>query len=1152
MPTQIDPKNHDISFNPSNDGSPDSINKPTTPTNNNESLANGENQYDKAQSNNSSLESEKSFFKPDLPTGGLKGKLVGKVTQLTGTKKVALFGGGAVAAVFTVIIMFNALAGFQLIHLGEMLDLKFNGQTRRILNRRALKHYQIIFDEEGRGYYNKTGFGRVTNMYSEMKPEKIVADLKSKGYDISVGKDGKLSLNGEVMTGKISDRRNKISTILREQYPDDGFVKRNRRSVATYKTFGIKRVFFENTKEKIDNWELEYIKRIREKVKPSGGGVSNSSATKDGDHTVENTDGTTTNIPGLDSEDINSQASEQAQKLQDPKYNPEIDPSAVKINTDSVMDGISKIDAAAAGKAVIGSAPGATANALKINGAADAACEIKAYGKAVELGAKAYRYRALIEYATPILVASHQMKTGKGVTGEQVSGIMKILNRKVEPGQSGTDGIGSSGAMQLLSGNDTAKIKNTDRYALKFNSGAGGVLNKLNETADKIAGISGGTEYCKLSRNGWFQAGSIVVGVISAVIPDGVGQANLAKNIAGSLVASLITGVVGELVKPLLINAIAGNIINGYESGDKVGDALAGGSAISASTDRYKIGGIPKDVKQASAIENIIALEKKEDLKNESAYNKYLAISNPDSVAFATLMRMPNTPTQAFKSTIRNTASLLNPIQLLSKKAHAANELNGIAMVYDQMGIANYSMSDEDIDSLPDVIEAEKWIKDNDKVEDYQSWVGECHPKEGGDGYLGEGLPLSEEDEEKLKDRCTAIDKDDIKNYLANYLDRNISAGIAFNAKQSDCLDPDDDNWQCAFDDGSGNTKTDDCENSSSTTGEKPPEDYEKVKVGNNTISNRTKFMLDNAEKIFGGKIDITQGSYNPGGVAASGGTHDGGGAIDVSVNGLSSDKIDKTVEALRRSGFAAWHRTTAEGNWGAHIHALAIGDKEMADGAANQVKAFFAGGDGLGNDKDTSSLGTTVTPAWALEIGKEGGGNSSGTSGATSCSTTSGEYKDPHRDIKDYEPMRVDMGVDFGGTGPVYALGNGVVVESFDGNAGWPGGNFLSYKLTDGPAKDKMVFVAESCKPKVKVKDKVDTNTVVCELTTNQFPYNETGWAEGNGTWAVAHTCYNEGDQTAYGENFHELLKKLGGKGGAPNPGANKTCKLPSDWPKW
>jgi len=57
-------------------------------------------------------------------------------------------------------------------------------------------------------------------------------------------------------------------------------------------------------------------------------------------------------------------------------------------------------------------------------------------------------------------------------------------------------------------------------------------------------------------------------------------------------------------------------------------------------------------------------------------------------------------------------------------------------------------------------------------------------------------------------------------------------------------------------------------------------------------------------------------------------------------------------------------------------------------------------------------------------------------------------------------------MGVDFGGSGPVYALGNAVITNATGTSAGWPGGGWITYKLTDGPDAGLLVYLAEDVTP--------------------------------------------------------------------------------------
>lgn len=135
-----------------------------------------------------------------------------------------------------------------------------------------------------------------------------------------------------------------------------------------------------------------------------------------------------------------------------------------------------------------------------------------------------------------------------------------------------------------------------------------------------------------------------------------------------------------------------------------------------------------------------------------------------------------------------------------------------------------------------------------------------------------------------------------------------------------------------------------------------PPDDYSRLWVNGALLNARTLAMLDHAQALYaadGGIIDfrlaLTQGSYNAGGVAASFGTHDGGGAVDLSVRSRADwsvleAEIAPMIAALRAAGFAAWLRDTDELYPGSpiHIHAIAIGDAELAEAARAQLDGTF------------------------------------------------------------------------------------------------------------------------------------------------------------------------------------------------------------------
>ncbi|MGA6161744.1 peptidoglycan-binding domain-containing protein [Amycolatopsis magusensis] len=112
-------------------------------------------------------------------------------------------------------------------------------------------------------------------------------------------------------------------------------------------------------------------------------------------------------------------------------------------------------------------------------------------------------------------------------------------------------------------------------------------------------------------------------------------------------------------------------------------------------------------------------------------------------------------------------------------------------------------------------------------------------------------------------------------------------------------------------------------------------------------MNTRTQAMLAEAEKRLGHALVVTQGSYNPGGDPTSAGTHDGGGVLDLSIGGVRPVKV---VRELRTVGFAAWYRSPAQGDWEAHIHAVALADPDLSPPAQHQGGDYYLGRNGLAN----------------------------------------------------------------------------------------------------------------------------------------------------------------------------------------------------------
>jgi hypothetical protein len=166
--------------------------------------------------------------------------------------------------------------------------------------------------------------------------------------------------------------------------------------------------------------------------------------------------------------------------------------------------------------------------------------------------------------------------------------------------------------------------------------------------------------------------------------------------------------------------------------------------------------------------------------------------------------------------------------------------------------------------------------------------------------------------------------------------------------------------------------------------------------------------------------------------------------------------------------------------------------------------------------------------------------------------------YQDPFRSAR-VTPERVDMGVDYYGTGPIYALGPGVITEADNAWSGAVGapypGTFITERITQGSLAGKFVYIAEDIAPAVHLGQHVDSSTVLGAFTGGD--QLETGFAVGPSqrgtTLAMAQgQASTSGDPganpTAYGEAYNQVLTATGAPKGIIN--ATPVGVLPNNWP--
>jgi murein DD-endopeptidase MepM/ murein hydrolase activator NlpD len=161
--------------------------------------------------------------------------------------------------------------------------------------------------------------------------------------------------------------------------------------------------------------------------------------------------------------------------------------------------------------------------------------------------------------------------------------------------------------------------------------------------------------------------------------------------------------------------------------------------------------------------------------------------------------------------------------------------------------------------------------------------------------------------------------------------------------------------------------------------------------------------------------------------------------------------------------------------------------------------------------------------------------------------------YLDPLRAVSGLTPERIDQGVDFFGSGPVYAIGDAVITNAST-NSGWPGGGWITYQLTDGPDSGLMVYLAEDVTPDVQVGEHVSSSTVIANMFTGADGI-ETGWADPQGVGALSDLAEAGGIgangpfPTMVGLSFDGLLQSLGVPA-APNAGQSGSGLLPPGYP--
>ena len=121
----------------------------------------------------------------------------------------------------------------------------------------------------------------------------------------------------------------------------------------------------------------------------------------------------------------------------------------------------------------------------------------------------------------------------------------------------------------------------------------------------------------------------------------------------------------------------------------------------------------------------------------------------------------------------------------------------------------------------------------------------------------------------------------------------------------------------------------------------------------------------------------------------------------------------------------------------------------------------------------------------------------------------------------------RTDQGKDFGGSGPVGAIGAGTVLRDTDWS-GWPGSGGIVYRLSDGSRAGSNVYIMEDFKADKGVGSRLTAGEII-GLALGGPDGIEAGWANASGTGPL--TPYSgapDGTATLGGQNFASFVAGL------------------------
>lgn len=119
----------------------------------------------------------------------------------------------------------------------------------------------------------------------------------------------------------------------------------------------------------------------------------------------------------------------------------------------------------------------------------------------------------------------------------------------------------------------------------------------------------------------------------------------------------------------------------------------------------------------------------------------------------------------------------------------------------------------------------------------------------------------------------------------------------------------------------------------------------------------------------------------------------------------------------------------------------------------------------------------------------------------------------------------RIDQGVDFGGTGPIFSPTDAKVVQV--GAPGWPGSNGVVLQILNGPRAGHYIYIFEGINVVVRKGQVVKAGQTVGSFIPFSSTGIEIGFCDASGT-PISHSEYTEGKVTRGGKEMNAFLHQL------------------------